>query len=258
MNYMKHYNALIAKAKDASLLKNPKEEYCEKHHILPVCLGGSNDSSNLINLTAKQHYIAHALLWKAQAPGTAAAGKLAAAFRMMSVKGVGQADREKKITSRLYEAAKKDFSKHMSVNQTGELNSQHGTCWAYTFDDIDPNGTLVNRKFPAGAIPEGWFAGRQLTSFRICKGEFCNKVLTNKSRLAKYCGTGCSRPNQIQKNKVKFMEHYLSNNYNMNKACIHIGIKYGCAGDNVKYCKDVIIAEGYGYTLELNAKEIIN
>lgn len=38
------------------------EEYHERHHILPKCMGGSNDEENLIDLYAKEHYEAHKLL----------------------------------------------------------------------------------------------------------------------------------------------------------------------------------------------------
>ena len=36
--------------------------YKEKHHIIPRSLGGTDESSNLVNLTAKEHYIVHLLL----------------------------------------------------------------------------------------------------------------------------------------------------------------------------------------------------
>ena len=39
--------------------------YTEKHHVIPKKLGGSNANSNLINLTAREHFIAHLLLYKA-------------------------------------------------------------------------------------------------------------------------------------------------------------------------------------------------
>lgn len=41
---------------------NCGEEYHERHHILPKCIGGTNDEDNLIDLFAKEHYIAHKLL----------------------------------------------------------------------------------------------------------------------------------------------------------------------------------------------------
>lgn len=57
---MKVYDALILKAK----LREKLEGYVEKHHIIPVALGGSNAKWNLVLLTAREHYIAHLLLFK--------------------------------------------------------------------------------------------------------------------------------------------------------------------------------------------------
>lgn len=36
--------------------------YCERHHIQPKCLNGSNDEDNLVDLYAREHFIAHKLL----------------------------------------------------------------------------------------------------------------------------------------------------------------------------------------------------
>lgn len=38
------------------------EEYHERHHILQKCMGGTNDEENLIDLYAREHFIAHKLL----------------------------------------------------------------------------------------------------------------------------------------------------------------------------------------------------
>jgi DNA invertase Pin-like site-specific DNA recombinase len=59
MNYQKHYDALIERAKNRLL-----EGYCETHHIIPRCMGGTDRLDNLIDLTAEEHYIAHQLLSK--------------------------------------------------------------------------------------------------------------------------------------------------------------------------------------------------
>ena len=40
----------------------PEGEYKERHHILPKCMGGNDDESNLIDLYAREHYEAHKLL----------------------------------------------------------------------------------------------------------------------------------------------------------------------------------------------------
>lgn len=61
MDYEKIYNDLIEKAKSSICVEGG---YFEKHHIIPKSLGGTNDASNLVKLTARQHYIAHLLLYK--------------------------------------------------------------------------------------------------------------------------------------------------------------------------------------------------
>lgn len=58
MNYSKIYNNLIKKRQDS-----PAEEG-EIHHILPRSMGGSNDKSNLVKLTYREHFFAHLLLYK--------------------------------------------------------------------------------------------------------------------------------------------------------------------------------------------------
>lgn len=40
----------------------PKEEYKERHHIIPKCMGGTNDEENLIDLYAREHFVAHQLI----------------------------------------------------------------------------------------------------------------------------------------------------------------------------------------------------
>lgn len=59
MNYAKHYDRLITRAQFRVI-----DGYCEKHHIVPRCMGGGDESSNIAKLTAKEHYVAHQLLVK--------------------------------------------------------------------------------------------------------------------------------------------------------------------------------------------------
>lgn len=42
--------------------KKDYQNYQERHHIIPKCLGGSDDFDNLIYLYAQEHYYAHKLL----------------------------------------------------------------------------------------------------------------------------------------------------------------------------------------------------
>jgi hypothetical protein len=55
MNYNKIYNDLIGLAQSRVTV----DGYKERHHIIPKSMGGSDDESNLVDLTAREHFIAH-------------------------------------------------------------------------------------------------------------------------------------------------------------------------------------------------------
>ena len=61
MNYKKVYDNIIERAKNRKIDNNI---YSEKHHIIPVSLGGLNTKENLVRLYPREHYIAHLLLYK--------------------------------------------------------------------------------------------------------------------------------------------------------------------------------------------------
>lgn len=63
MNYLRIYFRIIRKAKNENRIKS-EVLYYEKHHIRPGCVGGSRKKSNLVLLTAKEHFICHACLAK--------------------------------------------------------------------------------------------------------------------------------------------------------------------------------------------------
>lgn len=62
MNYGRVYEALIEKRRKEPL--NRDAVYCERHHFIPRCMGGGNEVWNLVYLTAKEHFVAHHLLYK--------------------------------------------------------------------------------------------------------------------------------------------------------------------------------------------------
>jgi hypothetical protein len=57
--YKVWHDNIIANGKKRKLIG-----YKEVHHILPKSLGGSNDKSNLVELTAREHFLVHLLLCK--------------------------------------------------------------------------------------------------------------------------------------------------------------------------------------------------
>lgn len=67
MNYSRIYDSIIESRnslkEERKSLKKQKLQYFERHHIIPKCMGGTNVDSNLILLTAKEHYICHHLLY---------------------------------------------------------------------------------------------------------------------------------------------------------------------------------------------------
>jgi len=65
MNYLKHYCKLIRKAEQRAYTKKQTKKqrlYVEGHHIFPLSIFGKNN--RIVYLTAREHYIAHALLEK--------------------------------------------------------------------------------------------------------------------------------------------------------------------------------------------------
>lgn len=75
MDYAKIYNKLMERAKGRKL-----DCYKESHHIIPRCMGGLDDSDNLVDLTASEHFLAHQLLVKMYPDEP----KLAFAVRMLA------------------------------------------------------------------------------------------------------------------------------------------------------------------------------
>jgi hypothetical protein len=61
MNYQKIYDNLIYRSQNRQL---PNDVYTEIHHIIPRCIGGSDDKNNLVTLTLREHFLAHLLLCK--------------------------------------------------------------------------------------------------------------------------------------------------------------------------------------------------
>jgi len=59
MNYQLHYDQLVARAAARTL-----DGYSERHHVVPVCMGGSNEAANIVRLTPEEHYVAHQLLYR--------------------------------------------------------------------------------------------------------------------------------------------------------------------------------------------------
>lgn len=95
--YTHWYHQLIERARARTL---SHDVYTEKHHIIPRSLGGDNSTTNLVVLTAREHFIAHWLLTK-MVDGEWQKKMVYACKRMMHSKNSYQ--HRYRISSRIYE-----------------------------------------------------------------------------------------------------------------------------------------------------------
>ena len=101
------------------------EEYHERHHIKPKCMGGSDDESNLIDLFAREHFEAHRLLAleNLDVPG------LTYAWWCMCNRKGNDTQNRYIVTAEEYEKARIAHSKNMSEFMSGkpksEIHKQH-------------------------------------------------------------------------------------------------------------------------------------
>lgn len=97
------------------------DEYHEKHHILPKCMGGTDGKDNLIDLFAREHFEAHRLLALENPENE----KLVYAWHLMSFRK--NKDRVTHIvTAEEYEEAREIFSITKSNAMRGENNPNYG------------------------------------------------------------------------------------------------------------------------------------
>ena len=131
MNYVRVYARLIERAQTRDTLV----VYAETHHILPRCLGGTNERSNLVQLTAEEHYLAHQLLVRMH-PGN---GKLIWAAIAMTEGGRSTGRRGNKLYGwlrrefaerqrgrKLSEETKSKIGESSRERNQGERHPMHG------------------------------------------------------------------------------------------------------------------------------------
>lgn len=110
--YKNWYNQIVQRAKTRTL-----DTYTERHHIVPRSLGGSDDTDNLVDLTAKEHFICHWLLVKMHTGINR--GKMINALYMMQGKSTHQKRYTSKITGRIYEHLRKEYSEYIRQQNLG-------------------------------------------------------------------------------------------------------------------------------------------
>jgi hypothetical protein len=117
--YNTWYNSITENAKNRTLAG-----YTERHHVIPRSLGGSDDADNLVDLTAREHFICHWLLTKIHTGESKA--KMIYALNGMKRNGQYTQRYETKITSRVYEHLKNEFSIIHSATMKGRTAHNKG------------------------------------------------------------------------------------------------------------------------------------
>lgn len=159
-----HYFNRYCKFISYCSIRTTTETYLEKHHILPKSLGGDNSPENLISLTAREHFLAHWMLWKA------VGGKMAYAFHLMC-----SFNKESTRSSHVYAALilevnklRSELAKGKSImisSITGEVKAISKTSQEY-----------MSGEYSAYFVGErNWAYGRKLSQERIEQLRLANK-----------------------------------------------------------------------------------
>jgi hypothetical protein len=117
--YNRWYNQIVKQAQNRVV-----EGYTERHHIQPRSLGGADTPDNLVELTAREHFVCHWLLTKMTTGEDRY--KMLNALRMMRAEKHGQQRYETVITGRVYESIKQEYAQLQSERVSGENNPMYG------------------------------------------------------------------------------------------------------------------------------------
>lgn len=211
MNYKNIYYNIIN-----NRIKNKYEGYTESHHILPKSLGGSDEKTNLVDLSAREHYICHLLLTKMFDKDSPEYFKMIHAYMMMCNMKNKYQKRGYKINSRLYESLKNERQIFMKKHQNGENNSQYNTMWIH-------NKKLRKSKkiHDISKIENGWEIGRIVDfSFLDKCCEICNINLNLKDNISKrkICEI-CKEQQRLENIKGTKYKEKPSNKFKNGKKC---------------------------------------
>lgn len=226
MNYQNLYNKLVERGQERILEKGV---YYEKHHILPKCMGGLDNSENLVKLTAREHFLCHWLLCRIYPENS----NLSAAFWLIVI---GKQKRKINIyipSSRIYEEAKINYFNFRKGKTLLEKTKQKISIPLLQFDLQDnfikewPNSKEVDKILhcDSGACARGeqQTAGGFKWKFKYKnKRNLKKRVKTEKEKLLLYNKLS----NNLCKLKKKDIEEIINLLQNTNLLSKKIAILY--------------------------------
>jgi hypothetical protein len=231
MNYQKIYNQIIERAKIRML-----EGYKERHHIIPKCLGGSNDKENLVELTAREHFICHQLLVEIYPDNK----KLKYALCLMNIGKRKNKNADYNISSRTYERLKKEHSKLMKNNKNniGRIQTQE------TKDKISK----------ANSKPKPIGFGKKSEEFKMkISKSWDNRIVTWGDKISKGSkgvsrGKGIKKPNSDKKREIiqlDFNNQIIKEWNSITDACLFLNKLKGAGA--ITLCCQGKYKTAYGY-----------
>jgi hypothetical protein len=137
----------MAKAKN----RNKPDGYTERHHILPRSMNGSDDPSNLVDLTAREHFVAH-MMW----------AKVYGGNQWYSVNVMTHGRQGKYYpNSRLFEIARKNAANQKSIDMKAKNpNEMDGVKEKQSKNNCMYRADVIARKsgenHPRRKNPEKW------------------------------------------------------------------------------------------------------
>lgn len=171
MNYQRIYYDLMQKARCREKVKG------ERHHVLPISLGGEDTTDNTVWLSVREHFIAHHLLCKFLSGRDKT--RMLFAFGFMSTASKHNKYR-KNINSRLFSASKRAAleAKLALKHDSGWVSSVHGTKWftdgerKYRLREGDPKIKILGlTACPGASKGRVWFfTGQEFKMLRPEEG----------------------------------------------------------------------------------------
>lgn len=166
MLYQKIYDQIVERAKTREI-----SEYSEKHHIIPRCMGGTDDKKNLVKLTYREHFLCHWLLCKIHPQND----KLLHAFSRMVHFSRTHTGRAVLLNSKHFEIVKRYYGPIIGKWNKGKIPWNKGLTGSqyknfYTKGGLTPpsmlgykwinNGSIQKKLRPNENLPNGWMYGR--------------------------------------------------------------------------------------------------
>ncbi len=155
--YERWYVKLIDNAKNKNRTKGCGIYY-ENHHIIPRSIGGSDDNSNMILLTAREHFLAHWMLVKIHKDNSNNYQRMVFAFNSFCMDNRGQ-----RPPSRLYEYARKEYIRMLSDNDEWKKKVSKTMTKKIWVNKDDTCKRVFDSELNE-YISDGWVRGRIITS----------------------------------------------------------------------------------------------